>query len=59
MFKNKIALIVVVTWVVGILTCLIFAGLDTKPDRWMAFLKEFSAITGPLVGAIAGYYFKQ
>lgn len=55
--RNKLAIIVVTTWIVSLVIMLVLGGLDNDIDEWVGLMKEFSSVTSGIVGAIVGYYF--
>lgn len=55
--RSRIAIIVVTTWILSLVMMLVLGGLDNNVAEWVGLMKEFSAVTSGIVGAIVGYYF--
>ncbi len=55
--RSRIAIIVVTTWILSLVMMLVLGGLDNNVEEWVGLMKEFSAVTSGIVGAIVGYYF--
>lgn len=55
--RSRLAIIVVTTWILSLVVMLVLGGLDNDIEEWVSLMKEFSAVTSGIVGAIVGYYF--